>query len=111
VISTASPQPLYPACMSVRRAVVIGRSAGRRTWTGGIEGDRAARSCAWGFGNRKGRTMRRILTLGVLVLATGGMLGFTASAASADGNGAQTTTQHFKNATDTFVDFVPCRDF
>src|SRR5215467_9062835 len=55
--------------------------------------------------------MRRILTLGVLVLATGGMLGFTASAASADGNGAQTTTQHFKNATDTFVDVVPCRDF
>ena len=55
--------------------------------------------------------MRRILTLAVLVLATGGMLGFTATAAFADGNGAQTTTQHFKNATDTFVDFVPCRDF
>jgi hypothetical protein len=55
--------------------------------------------------------MRRILAFITLVLATGGLLGFTAAAASADGNGAQTTTQHFKNATNTFVDFVPCRSF
>ena len=56
--------------------------------------------------------MRRILALVALVLAAGGMLGFTAAAASADGNGAQTFTQTFKNQTDPpFVDFVPCRDF
>ncbi len=55
--------------------------------------------------------MRRILGLVALVLATGGIFGFTAAAASADGNGAQTSTQTFKNQTDQFVDFVPCRDF
>jgi hypothetical protein len=55
--------------------------------------------------------MRRILAFITLVLATGGVLGFTAAAASADGNGAQTFTQTFKHQTDTFVDFVPCRDF
>jgi len=56
--------------------------------------------------------MRRIFALAALVLATGGMLGFTAAAASADGNGATTVTQTFKNQTDPpFVDFVPCRDF
>ena len=64
-----------------------------------------------GFRNRKGRIMRRIFALVALVLATGGMLGFTAAAASADGHGAQTFTQTFKDATDAFVDFVPCRDF
>ena len=64
-----------------------------------------------GFRNRKGRIMRRIFALVALVLATGGMLGFTAAAASADGRGAQTFTQTFKDATDAFVDFVPCRDF
>ncbi len=56
--------------------------------------------------------MRRILALVALVLATGGVLGLTGAAASADGNGAQTFTQTFKNQTDPpFVDFVPCRDF
>jgi hypothetical protein len=55
--------------------------------------------------------MRRILALVALVLATGGVAGFTGAAASADGNGAQTFTQTFKNQADTFVDFVPCRDF
>ena len=56
--------------------------------------------------------MRRILALVALVLAAGGVAGFTAAAASADGNGAQTFTQTFKNQTDPpFVDFVPCRDF
>jgi hypothetical protein len=55
--------------------------------------------------------MRKILALAALVLATGGGLVFTAGAAAADGNGAQTFTQTFKNQTDTFVDFVPCRDF
>jgi len=55
--------------------------------------------------------MRRILALIALVFATSGGLVVTSAAASADGNGAQTTTQHFKNATDTFVDFVPCRSF
>ena len=49
--------------------------------------------------------MRRILALIALVFATSGGLVVTSAAASADGNGAQTTTQHFKNATDTFVDF------
>ena len=56
--------------------------------------------------------MRRIFAPVALVLATGGIFGFTAAPASADGNGAQTFTQTFKNQTDPpFVDFVPCRDF
>jgi hypothetical protein len=55
--------------------------------------------------------MRRILALAVLVLGIGGVLAFTVTAASADGNGAQTFTQTFKNQTDQFVDFVPCRDY
>src|SRR6266702_7447278 len=60
----------------------------------------------------EGRAMRRILALVALVLAMGGVIGFTGAAASADGNGAQTFTQTFKNQADPpFVDFVPCRDF
>jgi hypothetical protein len=55
--------------------------------------------------------MRRVLALAALVLAFGGVLAFTVAAAYADGNGAQTFTQTFKNQTDQFVDFVPCRDF
>ena len=55
--------------------------------------------------------MRRVLASAALVLAIGGMLAFTVTAAYADGNGAQTFTQTFKNQTDQFVDFVPCRDY
>jgi hypothetical protein len=55
--------------------------------------------------------MRRILASATLVLAIGGVLAFTVTAAYADGNGAQTFTQTFKNQTDQFVDFVPCRDY
>ena len=55
--------------------------------------------------------MRRVLASVALVLAIGGMLAFTVTAAYADGNGAQTFTQTFKNQTDQFVDFVPCRDY
>jgi hypothetical protein len=52
--------------------------------------------------------MRRILRLVALVLAAGGMLGFTAAAASAGGNGAQTYTQTDHNVTDTHPDVNPC---
>src|SRR5881397_3844067 len=56
--------------------------------------------------------MRKIFALAALVLAIGGVLAFTVTAAYAGGNGAQTFTQTFKNQTDPpFVDFVPCRDF
>src|SRR4026209_985968 len=55
--------------------------------------------------------MRRIVALTALVLAIGGVLAFTGASAYADGNGAQTFTQTFKNQTDQFVDFVPCRDY
>src|SRR5947199_2510713 len=55
--------------------------------------------------------MRRVLASAALVLAIGGMLAFSVTAAYADGNGAQTFTQTFKNQTDQFVDFVPCRDY
>ena len=55
--------------------------------------------------------MRRVLASVALALAIGGMLAFTVTAAYADGNGAQTFTQTFKNQTDQFVDFVPCRDY
>src|SRR5437763_16642005 len=60
---------------------------------------------------RKGGAMRRVLASAALVLAIGGMLAFTVTAAYAAGNGAQTFTQTFKNETDQFVDFVPCRDY
>src|SRR5262249_30176200 len=41
----------------------------------------------------------------------GRILGFTAAAASADRDGAPTSTPHFTNATATFAHCVPCRDF
>src|SRR5262245_34163276 len=107
-ISTASPSGLHlgASCCRDVRSASREEDLNHRHRRGP-----AARSCTWGSGNRKGRIMRRVLALVALVLATGGMLGFTAAAASADGNGATTSTQTFKNATDQFVDFVPCRDF
>ena len=45
--------------------------------------------------------MRRVLASAALVLAIGGMLAFTVTAAYADGNGAQTFTQTFKHQTDS----------
>jgi hypothetical protein len=55
--------------------------------------------------------MRKILAFAALVLAIGGVAAFTGAAVYAGGNGAQTFTQTFKNQTDQFVDFVPCRDY
>ncbi len=45
------------------------------------------------------------------ILMITALLLFPASSAFADGNGATTFTQTYHNATDSFVDFVPCAGF
>src|SRR5712692_1704322 len=44
----------------------------------------------------------------IALVAVAGLLLVAPPRAWADGNGAQTFTQNFHDATDTFVDFVPC---